>query len=207
MVRRAPHTRGAGSPRAMEFLTLTAARSNEIRLATWDEIHLDEKLWIIPATRMKMRREHRIPLMPAMIALRTSLLRMAGSDLIFPSTQSGPMSDRTLSAVMKRMHTEDTDAGRKGWVDPVLSDLRFRIGSDRFFETGFAHLLSLRSPLMCSTDQRGIAPVIHNQASRWGRWRSWSIWILRKPRASCAVPAILPLRLHLAKVKTPLLGW
>lgn len=44
--------------RALEFLTLTAARSNEVRLATWDEMHLDERLWIIPGARMKMRREH-----------------------------------------------------------------------------------------------------------------------------------------------------
>lgn len=113
-------TRKGLAARAMEFLTLTAARSNEIRLATWDEIHFDENLWIIPATRMKMRREHRVPLTPAMTALLTSLPRMAGTDLIFPSTQSGPMSDMTLSAVMKRMHTEETGAGRNGWVDPVL---------------------------------------------------------------------------------------
>jgi integrase len=72
---------------------------------------------------MKMRREHRVPLTPAMIALLTALPRMAGTDLIFPSTQSGSMSDMTLSAVMKRMHTEETSAGRKGWVDPVLKRL------------------------------------------------------------------------------------
>lgn len=113
-------TRKGLAARALEFLTLTAARSNEIRQATWDEIHFDEKLWIIPAVRMKMRREHRVPLTPEMIALLGSLPRMAGSDLIFPSTQSGPMSDMTLSAVMKRMHEEETGAGRKGWVDPVL---------------------------------------------------------------------------------------
>lgn len=106
--------------RALEFLTLTAARSNEIRLATWDEIHLEEQLWIIPAARMKMRREHRVPLTPAMIALLSSLPRMSGSELIFPSTQSGAMSDMTLSAVMKRMHADETNEGRKGWIDPVL---------------------------------------------------------------------------------------
>lgn len=113
-------TRKGLAARAMEFLTLTAARSNEIRLATWEEIHLDDHLWIIPAARMKMRREHRVPLTPTMIDLLAALPRMAGTDLIFPSTRSGPMSDMTLSAVMKRMHTEETSAGRKGWVDPVL---------------------------------------------------------------------------------------
>lgn len=114
-------TRTGLAARAMEFLTLTAARSQEIRLATWDEIHFDQKLWIVPAAHMKKRREHRIPLTPAMTALLVSLPRMAGTDLIFPSTRSGPMSDMTLSAVMKRMHAKEIDAGRKGWFDPVLN--------------------------------------------------------------------------------------
>lgn len=104
---------------ALEFVTLTAARSNEVRLATWEEIHFDENLWIIPGTRMKMRREHRVPLTPAMITLLKALPRMAGTNLIFPSTRSGPLSDMALSAVMRRMHTDEVNSGRKGWLDPV----------------------------------------------------------------------------------------
>ena len=56
-----------------------------------------------------------------MIALLASLPRMAGTDLIFPSTRSGPMSDMTLSAVTKRMHAGEVEAGRKVWVDPTLN--------------------------------------------------------------------------------------
>lgn len=112
-------TRKGLAARAMEFLTLTAARSNEVRLATWDEVHLEEQLWIIPGMRMKKKREHRVPLTPAMIALLNTLPRMVGTDLIFPSTRSGPMSDMTLSAVMKRMHDDELKAGRSGWFDPV----------------------------------------------------------------------------------------
>ena len=113
-------TREGLAARAMEFLTLAAARSQEIRLATWDEIHFDQELWIVPAEHMKLRREHRVPLTPAMITLLTSLPRMAGSNLIFPSPQSKVMSDMTLAAVMKRMHAAEVSAGRKGWVDPTL---------------------------------------------------------------------------------------
>lgn len=112
-------SRNGLAARAMEFLTLTAARSNEVRLATWEEMHLDEQLWIIPGARMKMRREHRVPLTPAVISLLTSLPRMSGTNLVFPSTQSRPMSDMTLSAVMKRMHNDEISSGRKGWLDPV----------------------------------------------------------------------------------------
>ncbi|WP_137111386.1 site-specific integrase [Rhodobacter sp. SY28-1] len=105
--------------RAMEFLTLTAARSQEIRLATWEEIHFDKHLWIVPAAHMKLKKEHRVPLTPAMIGLLNSLPRMAGTDLIFPGSKSGPMSDMTLAAVMKRMHADELKAGRKGWLDQV----------------------------------------------------------------------------------------
>jgi integrase len=47
---------------AFEFLVLTAARTNEVLGATWDEIDLERALWTIPANRMKGGREHRVPL-------------------------------------------------------------------------------------------------------------------------------------------------
>ncbi|WP_183588907.1 tyrosine-type recombinase/integrase [Paracoccus pantotrophus] len=62
---------GMGS-RALEFLALTAVRSGEVRGATWDEIDLQSRLWIIPAERMKMDREHRVPLPDAAINLLRS---------------------------------------------------------------------------------------------------------------------------------------
>ena len=113
-------TRSGLAARAMMFLALTAARSQEVRFASWSEINFDEQLWIVPAARMKMRREHRVPLTPAVVTLLTALPRMVGSDLIFPSIKSGPMSDMTLAAVMKRMHADELKAERKGWIDPVL---------------------------------------------------------------------------------------
>ena len=51
--------------RALEFLILTAMRREEAVAATWDEIDLENGLWIVPATRMKARREHRVPLVTA----------------------------------------------------------------------------------------------------------------------------------------------
>jgi integrase len=48
------------APRALEFAILTAARSGEILGARWDEIDLPEKVWTVPATRMKAGKEHRV---------------------------------------------------------------------------------------------------------------------------------------------------
>ncbi len=45
-----------------EFVVLTAARSGEVRLATWDEMDRDAGVWTIPAARMKAKRDHRVPL-------------------------------------------------------------------------------------------------------------------------------------------------
>lgn len=100
--------------RALEFLALTAARSGEVRGATWAEIDLDAALWTIGAGRMKAGREHRVPLIPAGVALLKALPRMDGTDLVFPAARGGMLSDMSLSACMKRMN----EAKMGGYVDP-----------------------------------------------------------------------------------------
>lgn len=108
--------KGAGS-RALEFLTLTAARSGEVRGATWDEIDLKAKTWTIPAARMKADREHRVPLPDVAVALLEALPRMVDNPLIFPAVRGGVLSDMTLSKTMRRLHDAEVAEGRKGWLD------------------------------------------------------------------------------------------
>lgn len=92
--------------KAVELAILTACRSGEIRLATWAEFDLDAALWVIPAERMKAKREHRVPLSAAARALLESLPRMG--DLVFPGTKVGkPLSDMSLTAVLRRMKRGD----------------------------------------------------------------------------------------------------
>lgn len=111
--------RQSTSARALEFAALTAARSQEIRGAVWDEIDLDAAMWTIPAERMKMDREHRVPLTPEAISILKALPRFADNRLVFPAPRGGEMSDMTLSAAMKRLHMADLDAGGPGFVDRV----------------------------------------------------------------------------------------
>jgi integrase len=94
---------GAPSARALEFLILTAARSNEVRGATWDEIDFAKKMWLVPADRMKLPRPHRVPLPPPALRLLESLPRMAGTNLIFPSPQNKKSSDMVFNALLGRM--------------------------------------------------------------------------------------------------------
>ena len=97
------------SARALEFLVLTAARSGEVRGATWSEI--DGKVWTIPAARMKAGKEHRVPLSPTAVQLLKGLPRMADSEFLFPAARGGPLSDMALTAVMRRMEVDAVPHG------------------------------------------------------------------------------------------------
>lgn len=92
---------------ALEFAILTAARSGEVRGATWAEIDLDAKVWVVPGRRMKAGRDHRVPLSArAVEILEYVRLRSAGkpSDVVFPSIRNAaPLSDAAFSALFDRM--------------------------------------------------------------------------------------------------------
>lgn len=89
--------------RALEFAVLTAARSGEVRGAIWSEIDTSAKSWSLPAVRMKGKRDHRVPLSPAAVALLDGLPRLEGADLVFFAPRGGQLSDMSLTAVTRRM--------------------------------------------------------------------------------------------------------
>ena len=89
---------------AFEFMVLTAARSGEVRLATWDEMALDAAVWMVPGARMKAQRDHRVPLSERALALLHDARRPSvGTGLVFPSPRGKPLSDMTLSKLIKEL--------------------------------------------------------------------------------------------------------
>ncbi|MEO8921496.1 MAG: site-specific integrase [Caldimonas sp.] len=97
--------------RALEFVVLTAARSGEVRGATWSEVDLDAALWTIPANRMKSGREHRVLLSkPALRLLRSIAGDHLPDDPLFPGMR-GALSDMSLTAVLRRMKVAATAHG------------------------------------------------------------------------------------------------
>jgi integrase len=103
---RALRAREGTAARALEFAILTAARSGEVRGAAWSEIDLAEKLWTVPAVRMKAGVEHRVPLSDAAIAVLKATTRH--SDLVFEGRKAGvALSDMSLTAVLRRMGRGD----------------------------------------------------------------------------------------------------
>jgi integrase len=100
--------------RALEFLIFTAVRSTEARKATRGEINFDEKLWRIPARRMKGGKEHVVPLAPEAINLLRGLYREGDGDdaLIFIGRRPGvPLTDLALMRLMRSMGRSETVHG------------------------------------------------------------------------------------------------
>ena len=105
------------SARALEFGILCVNRSVEVRGARWPEIDLEARVWTIPAERMKMKKEHRVPLTDEAIALLKAMPRIGGSDLIFPNTKGALLSDMALTVMLRRMDATKFEADGKGWRD------------------------------------------------------------------------------------------
>jgi integrase len=91
------------SARALEFLILTATRTNEVLGATWEEINWRGKVWTIPAERMKAGREHRVPLSSRALGILAEMSEVKRGPLVFPGrTGEVPMSNMTMAALLKR---------------------------------------------------------------------------------------------------------
>ncbi len=91
---------------ALKLLAILAQRPGELRHAKWKEFDLEERIWAIPAGKMKMRRDHNVPLPAQAIVLLEELIPHTGEcEFLFPSLNSWkrPMSENTLNAALRRM--------------------------------------------------------------------------------------------------------
>ncbi len=97
------------APRALEFTILTAARTSEVLNARWTEFDLDAALWIVPAERMKMGREHRVPLSARAVEILRALPEVEdAAGYVWPGAKVGQaLSNMSMLAVLKRMERPD----------------------------------------------------------------------------------------------------
>jgi integrase len=89
--------------RVLEFTILTAARASEAVGARWDEIGLVNRLWIVPANRMKARKEHRVPLSGAAMAILERMAELRQSDFVFPGRFGGALAVDSMRVLAKRL--------------------------------------------------------------------------------------------------------
>lgn len=97
--------KAAMAAHALQFLILTASRSGEVLGATWSEVDLERGLWVVPASRMKAGREHRVPLSePAKTVLRSLDAAMQPEDYLFwGKSPDRPLSNMAMSMLLRRM--------------------------------------------------------------------------------------------------------
>lgn len=126
--------------KALEFAILTAARSGEVRLAEWSEIDLKARLWVVPASRMKAKKIHTVPLSGAAVELLKGLPRTSESKYIFSGTKGQPLSDMSISAVTKRMGADCVPHGfRSSFKDWARECTAY---ADEVSELALAHVNS-----------------------------------------------------------------
>jgi integrase len=125
------------STNALDFLILTAARTNEVLGAKWAEIDFDSKTWTIPAARMKSHREHKVPLSPRAIELLKSLPTEKGNPFIFLGQRQQSLSPASLQGAMRRLGRIETVHGfRSSFSDWAHERTAF---SNHVIELSLAH--------------------------------------------------------------------
>jgi integrase len=125
---------------ALEFLILTATRSGEARGARWDEIDLSERLWSLPAKRMKAHRPHQVPPSDGAMAILDVMRELRSGDLVFPGRNlHKPPSDKAFERLLRRLQCDCTAHGFR-------SSFRDWAGNETAFdrdtcEAALAHLV------------------------------------------------------------------
>ena len=148
---------------------LTAARSGEVRRATWAEIDWTKRKWTAPAERMKARREHQVPLSGRSIEVlrKAEALADGSSALVFPGLRGKPLSDMVFTAMLRRLEIPAVAHGfRSSFKDWCIecTSASWELG-----ETALAHNLGN------STEQAyaGLT-CLNNDAGSWTSGRiSW----------------------------------
>ncbi len=118
---------------AVKFMMLTFVRTGEMIGAEWDEFDLDENLWLVPASRMKMKKEHIVPLSSQTIQILNDLRLLHNHPkYVFPSRVSHDkhMSNNTVLTAVKRMGYAGKMTGH-GFRSLAMSTIMERLGYRR----------------------------------------------------------------------------
>ena len=125
---------------AFEFLVLTAVRWGEVRGAAWTEMDTTDHAWTIPAARMKMRRDHRVPLCGRALAVLDAARTLGGGRLVFSARDDKPLDDKRLRRLLRQLRIPAVPHGHRP------SSFRWRPVSLRY-----AHKLLNNSQLLSAS--------------------------------------------------------
>ncbi len=114
---------------ALQFAPMVFVRPGELRQAEWAEFDLDNAIWEIPASKMKMKKPHMVPLSSQAVKILRDLRRLTGSGrYVFPCNRSTarPMSNMTLGAALRRLgygQGEMTPHGFRAMARTILDEV------------------------------------------------------------------------------------
>jgi integrase len=109
--------------RALQFTVLTVARSGETLGMTWDEVDFDAATWVVPASRMKMKKEHAVPLSEQAVAiLRAQEAERDGNPFVFAVWPQRPLSGMAMSVLLRRMNVDATVHGMRSSARSWMAD-------------------------------------------------------------------------------------
>lgn len=116
---------------ALQFSALTFCRPGEIRHAEWGEVDFEAREWRIPAEKMKMRKEHRVPLSRQAMLVLEDIRQFTGDGrYVFPGvSRSRPLSENGVTSALRRMgYSGDqmTAHGFRAMASTLLNELGFR---------------------------------------------------------------------------------
>ena len=133
----------------LEFLILTAARPGEARAVTWAEVDFDARVWRVPASRMKAKAAHRVPLSQrALEILSAQRAKHPETDLVFPSVRGLVLCDMLLTKFLRDQRARSSEPGRVATAHGFRSSFR-----DWASENGYARDLA----------ERALAHTVKNQ--------------------------------------------
>jgi integrase len=134
----------------LEFIILTAARSGEARAMGWDEVDLEDKVWTVPASRMKAKVAHRVPLSARALEILAEQRKLhPDAKLVFPAPRGGVLSDMVVTKFLRDHNAPSSDKGRIATAHGFRSSFR-----DWASENGYTRDVA----------ERALAHTISNQA-------------------------------------------
>jgi integrase len=189
------------TPQSLAFLILTAARSGEVRLATWGEMDWENAIWTVPASRMKAKRRHRVPLSPAALSVLETMKPYArGSEsFVFPSFMR-PKQGLAADALSDLVELMNKDAG--GDL-PRWRDAEGRAVVPHGFRSTFRDWAGETRPEGREVAEAALAHVVTNRAEaayarsdllekRRPLMDAWGEWCGKQPNQVVKLRRVMP---------------
>jgi integrase len=152
---------------ALQFAILTAARTGEVRGATWAEIDMEARVWTVPAARMKAGEMHRVPLSDAAMKVLAQVRpeKPKGTAIIFANTRGSALSDMALTMLVRGMALDGLEEGEP----PRWRDVAGRAVVPHGFRSSFRDWAGETRPEGREVAERALAHVVRGVEGAYAR--------------------------------------